>query len=169
MAEHHQPQSYGYQQRHPMDTTTNKSQYYYQQNNDQPSTSKLLAVLTLFPVGGVCFLLAGLTLTATLIGIAIATPVFVIFSPVLVPAALTFALAIAGFITSGAFGVTALSSLTYIFNYFRKTQMGGGGGGGVSLQDSMDYAKRRAQDTAGYVGQKVKDVGQRTQDSAARA
>ncbi|KVI06296.1 oleosin 16.4 kDa-like [Cynara cardunculus var. scolymus] len=164
MAEYHrQPHNYGYQQQHhPMDTT--KGQHYNQQ-----STSKLLAVLTLFPVGGVCFLLAGLTLTVTLIGIAIATPVFVIFSPILVPAALSIALAITGFITSGAFGITALSSLTYIFNYFRKTGGSSSSGSGVSLQDSMDYAKRRAQDTAGYVGEKVKDVGQRTQDSAARA
>nr|AXN72676.1 oleosin 3 [Carthamus tinctorius] len=159
MADYHHHQ-------HPMDTTTYNSQH--------QSTPKLLAVLTLFPIGGVCFLLSGLILTVTLIGLALATPVFILFSPILVPAALTIASAIAGFITSGAFGITALSSLTYIFNHFRKSHQisggggGGGGGGGVSLQDSMHYAKRRAQETAGYVGQKVKDVGQRTQDTAAR-
>ncbi|KAI3765869.1 hypothetical protein L2E82_15915 [Cichorium intybus] len=161
MAEHQQ-QHYGYQQHqqhYPMDATKGR----FQQNGGQ-STSKILAVLTLFPIGGVCLLLAGLTLTGTLIGLAVATPVFVIFSPILVPAAITIGLAVAGFLTSGAFGITALSSLTYIVNYFRK--MGGGGGRYESAQDSLDYAKRRAQDTAGYGGQKVKDVGQRTQEAA---
>ncbi|KAI3464128.1 hypothetical protein Pfo_020791, partial [Paulownia fortunei] len=58
-----------------------------------PSTSQVLAVVTLFPVGGILLCLAGLTLTGSLIGLAVATPLFVIFSPILVPAALTIALA----------------------------------------------------------------------------
>ncbi|CAI9280426.1 unnamed protein product [Lactuca saligna] len=162
MAEHQQ-QHYGYQQHqqhHPTDTYKGR----FQQNGSQ-STSKVLAVLTLFPIGGICLLLAGLTLTGTLIGLAVATPLFVIFSPILVPAALTIGLAVTGFLASGAFGITALSSLTYIVNYFRRMS-GGGVGGGASTQDPLDYAKRRAQDTAGYVGQKMKDVGQRTQEAA---
>ncbi|KAL4584895.1 hypothetical protein LXL04_009505 [Taraxacum kok-saghyz] len=168
MAEHHQ-QHYGYQQHQQLNPTDAYNKGRYQQTGGQ-STSKVLAVLTLFPIGGVCLLLAGLTLTGTLIGLAVATPLFVIFSPVLVPAAIAIGLAVTGFLTSGAFGITALSSLTYIVNYFRKMGSGGvgGGGGGVggSMQDPIDYAKRKAQDTAGYVGGKMKDAGQRTQDAA---
>ncbi|KAL8217533.1 hypothetical protein R6Q57_020906 [Mikania cordata] len=99
---------YGYQQNHPINT-------HFQRQNEH-STSKILAVLTLFPIGGVFFLLSGLILTGTLIGLTIATPLFVIFSPIIVPAMLIIALAVTGFLTSRAFGITAISSLGYIVN-----------------------------------------------------
>ncbi|KAK9278886.1 hypothetical protein L1049_028466 [Liquidambar formosana] len=123
-----------------------------------PSTYQVLAVVTLFPLGGLLLILAGLTLTGTLIGCAIATPLFVIFSPVLVPAALTLGLAVAGFLTSGAFGLTALSSLSYIVNYFRGTR--------GSVSEQMEHVKRRAQDTAGQLGQRTREMGQGVQQKA---
>lgn len=120
-----------------------------------PSTSTILAIITLVPLGGSLLGLAGLTLAVTLVGLAVATPVFVIFSPVLVPAILTIGLAVLAFLTSGAFGLTALSSLTWAFNYVRRA-MG-------FMPDQIDQAKRRMQDMAGYVGQKTKDLGQEIQ------
>ncbi|KAI3777622.1 hypothetical protein L1987_47422 [Smallanthus sonchifolius] len=143
MTEHHH-QHYIYQQTHPIDTTKTHSQ---QQN--EHSTSKVLAVLTLFPIGGVCFLLSGLILTGTLIGLTIATPLFFIFSPILVPAMLIIVLAVIGFLTWGAFGITAFSSLVYMVHHFRRTS------GGGSVQDQLNYAKRKAQ-----------DIGQRTRETA---
>nr|ABQ57396.1 oleosin H-isoform [Ficus pumila var. awkeotsang] len=127
----------------------------FQQRGEQqgPSAGKILAVLTLLPVGGTLLFLAGLTFIGTLIGLALSTPVFILFSPVLVPAAITIGLAITGFLTSGAFGVTGLSSLSWVFNYFKRT----------SVPDQLDYAKRRVQDMAGYTGQKAKEVGQEVQ------
>ncbi|XP_060204584.1 oleosin H2-like [Lycium barbarum] len=122
-----------------------------------PSKSQVLAVVTLFPVGGALLCLAGLTLAGTLTGLALATPVFLLFSPVLVPAALTIALAVTGFLTSGAFGITALSSLSWMINYMRGMR----GSGGVGEQ--MEHAKRRVQETAGHMGQRV---GQKIQDTA---
>ncbi|OVA20784.1 Oleosin [Macleaya cordata] len=125
-----------------------------------PSTSQVVAVVTLFPVGGVLLTLAGLTLTATIIGLVLATPLFVIFSPVLVPAAITLGLAVMGFLTSGAFGLTALSSLSWIINYVR----------GARVPEHLDQAKRRMQETAGQmgqqVGQKTKEMGQGMQQRA---
>ncbi|RVX18303.1 hypothetical protein CK203_006421 [Vitis vinifera] len=41
-----------------------------------PSTSQVLAVITLFPVGGILLVLSGLTLAGTLIGLTVATPTF---------------------------------------------------------------------------------------------
>ncbi|KAJ0643738.1 putative oleosin [Helianthus annuus] len=139
MAEHHQ------QQQHPINTNT-----HFHQNNNVYSTSKLLAVLTLFPIGGLCFLLSGLILTGTLIGLTIATPVFFIFSPVLLPAILTVGLMVTGFLTSVAFGITALSSLAYIVSYFRRTS---------------GWRRKRRGYTTGYLGQKVKDMGLKTQET----
>lgn len=90
------------------------------QSQKGPSASQILAIVTLLPVGGTLVCLAGITLVGTLIGLALATPVFLLFSPVIVPATLTIALAVAGFLTSGAFGITGLSSFSWILNYFRQ-------------------------------------------------
>ncbi|KAK4394781.1 Oleosin [Sesamum angolense] len=118
-----------------------------------PSTSQVLAVVILFPLGAVLLCLAGLILTGTIIGLAVATPLFVIFSPILVPAALTIALAVTGFLTSGAFGITALSSISWLLNYVRRMR--------GSLPEQLDHARRRVQET---VGQKTTELGQKTQD-----
>ncbi|KAL6973179.1 hypothetical protein U1Q18_027359 [Sarracenia purpurea var. burkii] len=120
-----------------------------------PSKSQILAVVTLLPLGGLLLLISGLTLTGTLIGLAVATPLFVIFSPILVPAVLTVALAIAGFLTSGAFGITALSSFSWMISQIRRT----------FRPEQMEHAKRRVQDTAGQMGQKAREVGHKTQES----
>lgn len=85
-----------------------------------PSTTQILAVVTLVPVGGLLLGLAGLTLLGTIIALAVATPVFLLFSPVLVPAAITLALAVIGFLTSGQFILFSLSIYVFlnIVNYY---------------------------------------------------
>ncbi|KAG8378801.1 hypothetical protein BUALT_Bualt07G0022700 [Buddleja alternifolia] len=108
-----------------------------------PSTPQILAVVTLFPVGGILLCLAGLTLAGTLIGLTIAAPLFVIFSPILIPAVLTLALAVTGFLASGAFGITALSSVSWLINYVRRIR--------GSLPEHLEHGRRRLQDTAGSV------------------
>ncbi|KAI9215470.1 hypothetical protein POPTR_015G081901v4 [Populus trichocarpa] len=123
------------------------------------STSQVLAVVTLLPVGGTLLFLAGLTLVGTLIGLAVATPLFVIFSPALVPAALVIGLGVLGFLTSGAFGVTALSSLSWMASYIRSLIRG-------PLPQKLDQAKRRTRETAGQVGQKARETGQIVQSKA---
>ncbi|KAK9117239.1 hypothetical protein Sjap_016186 [Stephania japonica] len=110
----------------------------------RPSTSQVLAVVTMVPVGGVLLTLSGLTFAGSLIGLALTTPLFVIFSPVIVPAAIAIALAVTGFLVSGAFGITALSSMTYIVNYLR---------GALSS-------------VASQMGQKTKELGQGMQRQA---
>ncbi|CAI9107571.1 OLC1v1006954C2 [Oldenlandia corymbosa var. corymbosa] len=122
-----------------------------------PSTGQVLAVVTLLPVGGALLGLAGLTFIGTLIGLAITSPLFVIFSPILVPAVIALSLAVMGFLTSGAFGITALSSLSWIMNYMRR--MGG------SLPEHVDQARHRAGEAAGHLGQKAKETGQRAQET----
>ncbi|XVF16360.1 hypothetical protein REPUB_Repub10bG0024700 [Reevesia pubescens] len=129
-------------------------------NQSGPSTSQVLAVLTLLPVGGTLLALAGLTLTGTVIGLCVATvtPLFIIFSPVLVPAAIAVCMAVGGFLSSGAFGLTGLSSFTYVFNRQRRVT-------GTEQLD-LDQAKRPMQDMTGTLGQKTKEVGQKTESKA---
>lgn len=121
-----------------------------------PTTSQVLAVLAGLPVGGILLLLAGLTLAGTLTGLAVATPLFVLFSPVLVPATVAIGLAVAGFLTSGAFGLTALSSFSWILNYIRETQ--------PASENLAAAAKHHLAEAAEYVGQKTKEVGQKTKE-----
>ncbi|XP_010248607.1 PREDICTED: oleosin 18.2 kDa-like [Nelumbo nucifera] len=124
----------------------------------RPSNSQVLAVATLLPIGGFLLTLAGITLIGTIIGLVVATPLFVIFSPVLVPSAITIGIAVMGFLTAGALGLAALLSVSWLLNYLRGT--------GGTMTENLDYVKQRMQDTAGYVGQKTKDVGHGIQSMA---
>ncbi|XP_076907425.1 oleosin-like [Bidens hawaiensis] len=123
---------------------------YYNTQHQQQSTSKTLAIVGLLPVGGILLGLAGLTFIGTLIGLAVATPLFIIFSPIIVPAVLTIGLAVAGFLTSGTFGLTGLSSLSYLFNMVRQSA----GSVPEAIQDVGDYA-----------GQKTKEFGKKMQSA----
>ncbi|GMI99136.1 hypothetical protein like AT3G01570 [Hibiscus trionum] len=130
----------------------------YQSGSGGPSTSQVLAVLTLLPIGGALLALAGLTLTGTVIGLTVATPLLVIFSPVLIPAAIAVAMVVVGFLSSGVFGVTGLSSLSYVFNRLRQATATS------SEHFDTEWAKRGMQDIVGYAGQKTKEAGQKTKE-----
>ncbi|KAL7094863.1 hypothetical protein ACP275_11G131100 [Erythranthe tilingii] len=119
-----------------------------------PSTGQILAIVTLLPIGGSLLGLAGLTLAGTLIGLALATPVFLICSPVLVPAAILLVGAVTGFLTSGAFGLTGLSSFSWMFNSFRQ----------ATGMEPAEYARRRLQEGIVQVGEKTKQVGEMVGD-----
>ncbi|KAL8043818.1 hypothetical protein ABFX02_08G008500 [Erythranthe guttata] len=121
-----------------------------------PSTGQVLAVVTLLPVTGTLLGLAALALVGSFIGLAVAAPLFVIFSPVLVPAAILVAGAVTAFLTSGAFGLTGLSSLTWVLNSFRQ----------ATGQEPLEYAKQRVQEGTVYVGEKTKQVGETIKSTA---
>ncbi|XP_021752156.1 oleosin 1-like [Chenopodium quinoa] len=91
------------------------SQYPGQQQ--QPRAHQVIKAATAITAGGSLLVLSALTLAGTVIALTIATPLLVIFSPVLVPAAITVVLLICGFLSSGGFGVAALSVLAWIYRY----------------------------------------------------
>jgi hypothetical protein len=128
------------------------------QRGSGPSAGKVMAVLAALPVGGTLLALAGLTLVGSVIGLLVTTPLFIIFCPVLVPATIVVGLAVAGFLSSGALGLTGLSSLSWVLNYLRCASQ--------SLPREMDHARRRMQDMAAFVGQKTREVGQKIQSKA---
>ncbi|XP_041999716.1 oleosin H2-like [Salvia splendens] len=123
-----------------------------------PSTSQGLAVAILFPFGSILLSLSVLILTSTLFCIAVSAPLFLLFSPIIVPAVITLALAVVGFLTSGVFGITALSSFMWIVTYFRKMR--------ASWPEQFEQARRRVGDAASHVGQSVREVGQKAQATA---
>ncbi|OIW01745.1 hypothetical protein TanjilG_03883 [Lupinus angustifolius] len=104
MAEaHFQPRHQSYNQHSP--------------HQQQPKTTQLAKVATAVTAGGSLLILSALLLAGTIIGLAIVTPLFVIFSPVLVPAVVTVALLSLGFLASGGFGVAAMTVLTWLYRY----------------------------------------------------
>ena len=123
-----------------------------------PSTSQIVALITLVPLSGTLLFLAGLTLLGSIIGLCVTTPLFILFSPVIVPAVLLLGLAVTGFLSSGAFGLTGVSSLSRVVTYLRQA--------GHNVPDDLDYAKRRVADMAAYAGQKTKDAGQTIENKA---
>ncbi|XP_008798606.1 oleosin 16 kDa [Phoenix dactylifera] len=98
--------------------------------------------------------LSGLTLTGTVIGLVVATPLLVIFSPILVPAAAAAALVAAGLLLSGGFGVAAVSALVWIYNYVTGKHPPGA--------DRLDAARaalaRKARDYGHYVQTKTQEA-----------
>ncbi|KZV45665.1 oleosin 5-like [Dorcoceras hygrometricum] len=124
-----------------------------------PTTSQILAIVTLLPVSGTLLCLAGVILAGTLISLAVATPLFVIFSPILVPALILIGGTTTAFLTSGAFGLTGLSSLSWVLNSFRKS----------TGKEPLDYAMQRMQEATVQVGEKTRQVGETIKSKAQEA
>lgn len=116
------------------------------------SASRIAAVVILLPIGFGLLALSGITLVGTLIGLAVTAPLFLLFSPVVVPAAFVIGLAVTAILASGAFGLTGLSSLSWVLKYLMEATR--------SMPESLDQAKRRMQEMAGFVGQKTREMGQ---------
>ncbi|CAL0299827.1 unnamed protein product [Lupinus luteus] len=121
-------------------------QYYNQQQ--QPKTTQLAKVATAVTSGGSLLILSGLILAGTIIGLTIVTPLFVIFSPVLVPAVITAALLSLGFMSSGAFGVAAITMLTWLYRYVTGKHPVGA--------DQLDTARHKLMNRA----REIKEYGQ---------
>ncbi|XP_039118506.1 oleosin 1-like [Dioscorea cayenensis subsp. rotundata] len=81
--------------------------------NYQQVVKAATAVVT----GGSTLMLCGLTLVSTVIFLTVATPLMVIFSPVLIPAVITVCLIFSGFLVSGGFGVAGASVLYWMYRY----------------------------------------------------
>lgn len=101
----------------------------------EPMMKSVLKAVTAGTIGGSMLLISGLTLTGTVIALVVATPLLVIFSPVLVPAAISVTLLVLGFASSGGFGLAALSVLTWMYRYLTGKSPPGSG--------QLDHARER--------------------------
>lgn len=91
--------------------------HHQMQHQQQPRSHQMVKAATAVTAGSSLLVLSGLTLASTVIALTIATPLLVIFSPVLVPATIGIFMLAAGFLASGGFGVAALSVLSWIYKY----------------------------------------------------
>ncbi|CAH9086567.1 unnamed protein product [Cuscuta europaea] len=127
-----------------------------QSRNDQPKLSYQVAkTATAATVGGSLMLLSGLTLVATIVGLVIATPLLVIFSPVLLPALLAALLILTGFLASGAFGATSSFIFYWSYRYITGKHPIGA--------DKIDYAKDKLANAAYGIKEKAEQLGNKAQ------
>lgn len=89
----------------------------HQPQQPHPQSRQIVKAATAVTAGGSLLVLSGLTLAGTVIALTVATPLLVIFSPVLVPAAVALFLIFSGFLASGGFGVAAVTVLSWIYRY----------------------------------------------------
>ncbi|KAH8513128.1 hypothetical protein H0E87_006428 [Populus deltoides] len=83
----------------------------------QPRSHQVVKATTAVTTGGSLLVASSLTFTATVILLTVATPLLVIFSPVIVPAVITVYLLLMGFLASGGFGVTGIAVMSWIYRY----------------------------------------------------
>lgn len=119
-----------------------------QQQQQQSVATQIVKAVSATTAGGSMLLLSGLTLAGTVIALTIATPLLVIFSPVLVPAAIAVFLIASGFVASGGFGVAALSVLSWMYKYLTGKQPPGA--------EQIDQARAR-------IASKARDVKESAQ------
>jgi len=79
----------------------------------------------------------GLTLTRTVVGLVILTPILIFFNPILIPLATVL------FVVVGGFGLETLSSISWIYNYINHMH--------PLDTDQIDYACMRIADTTSHV------------------
>lgn len=91
----------------------------------------------------------------------LATPLLVLFCPILVPAGIVLFLVAAGLVVSGGCGVVAMTALSWIYNYVTGKHPPGA--------DRLDYARMRIADKARDVKERAKEYGQFVQHKAREA
>lgn len=126
-----------------------------------PNSRQAVKFLTASTIGTVLLVLSGLTLTGTVIALIVATPVLVLFSPILVPAAITVFLIATGFVFSGGCGVAAISALSWIYQYVTGKHPPGA--------DQLDHARMRIAHAAWEVKERAKENLQYGQHKAQEA
>lgn len=82
---------------------------------DYSKSRQIAKAATAVTAGGSLLVLSSLTLVGTVIALTVATPLLVIFSPILVPALITVALIVTGFLSSGGFGIAAITVFSWIY------------------------------------------------------
>lgn len=121
-------------------------------------TRNTVKFLTAAGIGTTLLVISGLLLSGTVIALVMATPLLVIFSPILVPAGVVVFLAVSGLLVSGGFGVAAMSALAWIYNYVAGKHPVGA--------DQLDSVRMRVAGTARDVKEKAREYGHYAQNKA---
>ncbi|ESQ43456.1 hypothetical protein EUTSA_v10015754mg [Eutrema salsugineum] len=113
----------------------------FPEGRDHPKARQMVKAATAVTAGGSLLVLSGLTLAGTVIALTVATPLLVIFSPVLVPAMITVVLIITGFLASGGFGIAAITAFSWLYRHMT------GAGADQRIESARMKFGSRGQDT----------------------
>ncbi|KAG0449860.1 hypothetical protein HPP92_027077 [Vanilla planifolia] len=89
-----------------------------ERQQQKPMMPQFLKTVMAATAGGSMLLMSGMILAGTVLSLTAATPLLVIFSPVLVPATIAVALIGCGFLVSGGFGLAALTVVLWVYKHF---------------------------------------------------
>ncbi|KAH7297904.1 hypothetical protein KP509_25G017900 [Ceratopteris richardii] len=104
------------------------------------------------PLGWVALLaVGGILATGTVITLIVLTPVFIFFSPILVPLGIILFLCTAGFLTAVGSAIGTVMAISWIYRYFKGKHPPGA--------EKIEYAMTRIHDTAEQVKHKARDLG----------
>lgn len=90
-----------------------------------PFLKQVVRLITATTFGAALLGLSAVILTGTVVSLILATPVLVIFSPILVPAAALLFLITVGFLFSGGCVAAAIASLRWTYNYVTGKNLSG--------------------------------------------
>ncbi|XP_022752211.1 oleosin 1-like [Durio zibethinus] len=116
-----------------------------------PSSRQAAKFLTATTLGATLLFLSGLTMTGRVIALIMATPLMVLFSPILVPTGIVIFLVITGLLFSGGCGVAAITALSWIYYYVQVKHPPGA--------DQLDYSRKKLASTARDMTEKAKEYG----------
>ncbi|THG19196.1 hypothetical protein TEA_010979 [Camellia sinensis var. sinensis] len=132
-------------------------------NETSPTSRHSIMLLTTSAIGAALLFLSGLTLTGTVISLVIATPVLILFSPILFPTGIIIFLATAGFLFSGGCGVAAAAALAWLYNYIAGKRRCG------AVAEQLDYARMRIASRARDMRERAREYGQKVQQNKAQS
>ncbi|GER57273.1 oleosin [Striga asiatica] len=116
-----------------------------------PNSAQLAGLATLVVSGGILLLLAGLTLTAAVLGLVFFAPLILLTSPVWLPAGILVFVTVSSLLSFFGLGVAAVAAVSWLYRYFRGFHPPG--------SDRVDYARTRIADTAGHVKDYAREYG----------
>ncbi|MCD9559907.1 hypothetical protein HAX54_018235 [Datura stramonium] len=102
--------------------------------------------------------LSSLTFAGTVIFLILAAPFLVVFSPILVPAAIILVLSTAGFLFSGGSGIGGLAVTFWMYRNARGQHLFGA--------DQLDFARMRIASKAWGMKERAKEGGEFVQNKA---
>ncbi|MCO5578188.1 hypothetical protein L7F22_032026 [Adiantum nelumboides] len=115
-----------------------------------PASSQIIGFIALLITGGISLFLGGLTVTGIVITLVLLTPVFIFFSPILVPAGIVLFLCVAGVLTAGGAGVATMSVLSWVYNHFK--------GRHPADSNQMEHMRQRVYEGAEQARQKAREA-----------
>ncbi|XP_078428387.1 oleosin G-like [Wolffia australiana] len=116
-----------------------------------PNSSQVLGFLTLVVSGAILLFFAGLTLTATVLGVIFLTPLAVLTFPLWMPAAAVATVVTVAVVLAGGSGAAVVAAVSWGYKYLR--------GGHPIGSERLDYARSRIADTAGHVKEYAREYG----------